>query len=202
MLWGNAVTTWGPEHMSSQLTRFAWYFAFQVYFIFLDDLQVSWCIVRFRTCFLLLCSIMFVIFFNLITHNVNISVSIYYKPTYLDINVLRIIFCLIQTELQLLQTALIETKCQILQALAGAMDRPASKQLEVMHTLAKAFMHAHPSKLIENNKWLWMLFISTVYSLRLLPAQKRAWKTLNRGLRNSKAEEQHCRRIKYQPTKY
>lgn len=37
----------------------------------------------------------------------------------------------IQTELQLLQTSLIETKCQILQALAGAMDRPASKQLEV-----------------------------------------------------------------------
>uniref|UniRef100_A0A3Q3K5V9 SYNE1 n=1 Tax=Monopterus albus TaxID=43700 RepID=A0A3Q3K5V9_MONAL len=37
-----------------------------------------------------------------------------------------------QTELQLLQTALIETKCQILQALAGAMDRPASKQLEVI----------------------------------------------------------------------
>lgn len=36
-----------------------------------------------------------------------------------------------QTELQLLQTALIETKCQILQALAGAMDRPAPKQLEV-----------------------------------------------------------------------
>lgn len=38
-----------------------------------------------------------------------------------------------QTELQLLQTALIETKCQILQALAGAMDRPASKQMEVMN---------------------------------------------------------------------
>lgn len=37
-----------------------------------------------------------------------------------------------QTELQVLQTSLIETKCQILQALAGAMDRPASKQLEVM----------------------------------------------------------------------
>lgn len=37
----------------------------------------------------------------------------------------------IQTELQLLQTSLIETKCQILQALAGAMDRPAFKQLEV-----------------------------------------------------------------------
>uniref|UniRef100_UPI0037E92F69 nesprin-1 isoform X2 n=1 Tax=Semicossyphus pulcher TaxID=241346 RepID=UPI0037E92F69 len=37
-----------------------------------------------------------------------------------------------QTELQLLQTALIETKCQILQALAGAMDRPAPKQLEVI----------------------------------------------------------------------
>ncbi|XP_032356678.1 nesprin-1 isoform X1 [Etheostoma spectabile] len=37
-----------------------------------------------------------------------------------------------QTELQLLQTALIETKCQVLQALAGAMDRPASKQLEVI----------------------------------------------------------------------
>ena len=36
-----------------------------------------------------------------------------------------------QTELQLLQTALIETKCQILQTLAGAMDKPASKQLEV-----------------------------------------------------------------------
>lgn len=43
--------------------------------------------------------------------------------------------CLTQTELQLLQTALIETKCQILQALAGAMDRPASKQLEVMQEL-------------------------------------------------------------------
>lgn len=43
-----------------------------------------------------------------------------------------VIFCLKQTELQLLQTALIETKCQILQALAGAMDRPASKQMEVM----------------------------------------------------------------------
>uniref|UniRef100_A0A1A8H4I9 Spectrin repeat containing, nuclear envelope 1b n=1 Tax=Nothobranchius korthausae TaxID=1143690 RepID=A0A1A8H4I9_9TELE len=37
-----------------------------------------------------------------------------------------------QTEMQLLQTALIETKCQILQALAGVMDRPASKQLEVI----------------------------------------------------------------------
>ena len=68
------------------------------------------------------------------TQNMNISVSIYHKPTYLTINVLQIIFCPIQTELQLLQTALIETKCQILQALAGAMDRPASKQLEVMHT--------------------------------------------------------------------
>lgn len=43
--------------------------------------------------------------------------------------------CFTQTELQLLQTALIETKCQILQALAGAMDRPASKQLEVMQEL-------------------------------------------------------------------
>lgn len=41
------------------------------------------------------------------------------------------LFPRIQTELQLLQTSLIETKCQILQALAGAMDRPASKQLEV-----------------------------------------------------------------------
>ncbi|MED6238399.1 hypothetical protein ATANTOWER_020000, partial [Ataeniobius toweri] len=37
-----------------------------------------------------------------------------------------------QTELQLLQTALIETKCQILQALAGAMDQPASRQMEVI----------------------------------------------------------------------
>ncbi|KAJ0008745.1 hypothetical protein NQD34_016160 [Periophthalmus magnuspinnatus] len=37
-----------------------------------------------------------------------------------------------QTELQLFHTAFIETKCQILQALAGAMDKPASKQLEVI----------------------------------------------------------------------
>lgn len=45
---------------------------------------------------------------------------------------LLVVFCTKQTELQLLQTALIETKCQILQALAGAMDGPASKQMEVM----------------------------------------------------------------------
>ncbi|XP_037550764.1 nesprin-1 [Nematolebias whitei] len=37
-----------------------------------------------------------------------------------------------QTDLQLLQTDLIETKCQILQALAAAMDKPVSKQLEVI----------------------------------------------------------------------
>lgn len=47
-----------------------------------------------------------------------------------------------QTELQLLQTSLIETKCQILQALAGAMDRPASKQLEVDAPLLKT-LQAH-----------------------------------------------------------
>ncbi|XP_045574102.1 nesprin-1 isoform X3 [Salmo salar] len=37
-----------------------------------------------------------------------------------------------QTESQLLLTDLTDTKCQILQTLAGAMDRPASKQLEVI----------------------------------------------------------------------
>lgn len=40
-----------------------------------------------------------------------------------------------QAELQVLQTSLVETKCQILQALAGAMDKPASKQIEVMQAL-------------------------------------------------------------------
>ena len=53
----------------------------------------------------------------------------------ININVASFVFCVKQTELQLLQTALIETKCQILQALAGAMDRPASKQLEVIQAL-------------------------------------------------------------------
>lgn len=40
-----------------------------------------------------------------------------------------------QAELQVLQTSLVETKCQILQALAGAMVKPASKQIEVMQVL-------------------------------------------------------------------
>nr|XP_057913481.1 nesprin-1 isoform X6 [Doryrhamphus excisus] len=37
-----------------------------------------------------------------------------------------------QTELQLLQTSLMETKCQVLQVLAAAVERPASEQLQVI----------------------------------------------------------------------
>lgn len=76
--------------------------------------------------------------------------------------------CLLQTELQLLQTAFIETKCQILQALAGAMDRPASKQLEVLYSTAE---HTHLTSLSPkqraNNG-------CTVIALRLLLLRRRA----------------------------
>ena len=61
-----------------------------------------------------------------------------------------------QTELQLLQTALIETKCQILQRLAGAMDKPASKQLEVHIAHRTLSVHMTPRTLgtMELQTWL------------------------------------------------
>ena len=59
-----------------------------------------------------------------------------------------------QTELQLLQTALIETKCQILQTLAGAMDKPASQQLEVQ--IANVWFNGSLGT-TELQPWLWGL---------------------------------------------
>lgn len=83
-----------------------------------------------------------------------------------------------QTELQVLQTSLIETKCQILQALAGAMDRPASNQLEVMRHES---IHILPSKA---NTTLLMFLNCMMISFRLLGMQRSVSKTLSRKLQS------------------
>lgn len=53
--------------------------------------------------------------------------------------------CLPQAELRILFTALGESKRQLLQRMAGAADRPASKQIEVgSHTHGDSHRHTHP----------------------------------------------------------
>lgn len=46
-------------------------------------------------------------------------------------------FCTFQNELRMLFTALSESKHQLLQKMAGTMDRPASKQLEVSYQIKR-----------------------------------------------------------------
>lgn len=66
------------------------------------------------------------------------------------------VYCL-QTELRRLAGALSDRKCEILQKMAGILDRPAQQQQEVKnprkHTCTNTHAHIHTQKDMQNDKY-------------------------------------------------